>query len=213
MRPGSALTAIAAALASIVALGVSLTAVEGRVVVNQLLGLALLIYILPLFVGSARWLGASSIPLLGAATIEAGFGAEPTWLRSLAIGCAWFVAVEAGWEAIDRRSGAHYTNAATARRLQEVTTVVAISVFVGAAATLGAVLAPTRSIPLQALVIGGLLVAFGLVVRALIPPAPDRVIEGDWFNRKGRNGSGQRPFPDGRSAPSRFFPAERAGDR
>lgn len=213
MRPGFTFSGIAAALAAAVALGVSATAVEGRVVVNQLLVLALIGYVIPLFLGSARWLGLSSVPLLGAAVIEAGFGDEPTWMRSLVIGCLWFMAVEAGWEAIDRRSGARYTTAATARRLQEVFTVVGISVFIGAAATLGAALAPARSILLQALVVGGLLVAFGLMVAALVPSPTDGAKDTGWFSRTGRTRSGQPPFPDGRSGPRRSFPAETVGDR
>jgi hypothetical protein len=201
MRPALPFTLVAAAAAAAVALGVSATAVEGQVVVDQLLGLAMIIYVGSLLVGSARWIGASSIPLLGASAIEAGFGDEPTWMRSLVIGCLWFVAVEAGWEAIDRRGGATYTMAATARRLQEVATVVGVSSVIGAAATLAAALAPTRSIPLQGLVVGGLLVAFLFMVRALIPDRAEGELATGWFSRKQQSGSGQPPFPDGRFGP------------
>ncbi|MEM9652144.1 MAG: hypothetical protein AAGA65_08605 [Actinomycetota bacterium] len=205
MRPGLLLTAAAAALAVAVGGAVWITAVEGRAVVAQLVAASLVIHLYFLIIGSARWIGISSLPLLGSALIEAGLGDGPSWLRSLAIGCGWFVAVEVGWEAIERRKGARYTAAATARRIQEVLTVVGVSVVLGGAATVTASLAPARSVPVQAVVIGGLLVALAGVVRALVPQTPAGPSSGP-VNPSRQPPQDPPPFPGERSDPLRSPP-------
>ena len=144
MQPGLRYTVVAAALACAVAVGVAATAEVGATVVGQLAWLAAVLYLGFLAAGSSRWIGVSAGPLLFAAGIEAAFGDEPTWMRSLIVGCLWFVAVEAGWEAIDRRSGARVSTAAIARRLQEICTVVVVTAAVALAATISVGAAPPR---------------------------------------------------------------------
>ena len=69
------------------------------------------------------------------------------------IGCGWFVAAELAWEAIARRDGFERARSATLRRLQEVGTVSALAVAVGLVAIVGSGAPPTRTLPLQALVV------------------------------------------------------------
>lgn len=168
IRPGVWFSVVAVALASATVAIVVTTSIEGRTVVIQLAVLTMILYSWFLLIGSARWIGIASVPLLIAAGIEAGFGEDPTWIRSVIIGCLWFVSVEAGWEAIDRRRGARYTSTANFRRIQDVLTVLGLAVTIGLIATIAATLAPARSVLLQAAVIGGLLLAFLAMVRSLV---------------------------------------------
>lgn len=165
IRPGVRFTVAAAALAVLTAMVVTLTATEARLPVGQLAAAAVVLHIGTLFVGSARWLGLSSLLMLGAATVEAGVGDNPSWIRSLAIGALWFVTVEAGWEAIERRSPARRSSAAIVYRLSELATVVGLTLGLGLAATATASLAPIRTVSVQAVVVGTMLVTLVLTVR------------------------------------------------
>lgn len=175
IRPALGLTLAAAAAACTVAGLTAVTAGVARGSVTQIVGWALVMYLFTLAIGSSWWLGASSIPLLGAALIDAGFGQDPVWLRSIVIGCGWFAVVELGWEAIERRAGGQYRPAASVRRVQEVTTVIVVAAGLGVTAVTVAALAPARSVMLQAAVVVGLLAALASLIRALLAePASGR---------------------------------------
>ena len=86
-------------------------------------------------------------------------------MRSITVGCWWYVTMEVSWEAIERRHGARNTAEATAHRVQEVATVVGVALLIGVGASALASIAPARSVALQAVVLGGLLTAFVAMIR------------------------------------------------
>ncbi len=167
IRPGLWFSVVAIVAAGVTAWVAWATSSEGRTVVLQLGVLAVVVFSGFLLIGAGRWIGVASLPMFGATAVEIGFADDPTWMRSIIIGALWFVTLEAGWEAIDRRSGSTYSAAATARRLQEVGTVLGLSLLIGLLATLAATVAPCRSVLIQGLVIGIFLlglIAFGRLV-------------------------------------------------
>ncbi len=158
-------TVLAAALGIGAASAVIITASEAHTVVVPLMTLAVILHVGFLTLGSARWVAIASLPMVGAIVLESGFAEDPSWIRSITLGCWWFVTMEVSWEAIERRYGARHTRAATARRVQEVATVVGVALLIGLVATVLISIAPSRSVAVQAVVLGGLLAAFVSVIR------------------------------------------------
>lgn len=150
-------------LAALVAIGVSATEASDAVIALLVIAGAMHVYFLVL--GSARWVAASSAPVLATIVLESGFSDEPSWIRSIVLGCWWFVAMELSWEAVDRRTGVRSTQAAMMRRVQDVVTVVAVALIVGLIASSATSFAPVRSVVMQAVVLTGLLAAFVSVAR------------------------------------------------
>ena len=159
------LTAAAMIVGVAAMITVGVTASEAGTAITPLMFIAAMMHVGFLIVGSSRFVATSSVPMIGAVMIESGFSDEPSWIRSIVLGCWWFVALELSWEAIDRRHGARYTAAATLRRVQEVVTVVGLALGIGLVASVATELAPARSVALQAVVLGGLLAAFMSLVR------------------------------------------------
>jgi len=155
--------AMAVGLGAVIAMGA--TATESRAAVAQLMVVAAILHSGFLIIGSARWVGVSTMPMVAAVMLESGFADEPSWIRSIILGCWWFVTMELSWEAIDRRGRVRYTTRATMRRVQDVVTVVAIALVVGLVASSATSFSPVRSVALQAVVLGGLLAAFLSLVR------------------------------------------------
>lgn len=120
-----------------------------------------------IFVGSARLIVSSSIFVLLAVTLESLASSDPSWVRSIAVGVLWYVAMEVSWHALERREGAIYTRAAVAHRVQEVALVVGLTLVVGLVAIAAATVAPGRSVALQAVVLGAVLAVLGAVARQL----------------------------------------------
>lgn len=143
----------AVAVAAVATLVLVATATEGLTLVRSLAIVAVAAHVASIVFGAARLVGASMVPMVGAIAVESGMGSEPSWIRSLVLGCLWFVACELAWEAIDRRRGFHYAPAAVAQRVQEVATVVGATLAIGALAAAAVSLAPARSVPLQAAVL------------------------------------------------------------
>ena len=158
-------TIAAAVMAIATGLAIIATASEAKPAVVPLVVVGLILLMIFLVVGSARWIGSASLPMLGTIMLEAGFGDGPSWIRSIVIGCLWFATLEMSWDSIERRSGAKHTQAATARRLQEVATVISLALVIGLVASAATSFAPDRSVLLQALVLGGLLAAFVVLIR------------------------------------------------
>lgn len=163
-------TAAAVLLAVSTAVAISATATVATSAVTQLVAAGVILLVVFLLVGSSRWVGVASGPMLGAIVLEAGFADGPSWTRSILIGCLWFVTMEVSWEAIERRSRARHTRVATERRVQEVVTVVAVALVLGLVAVAATPVAPVRSVLLQAVVLGGLLTAFVALVRTAARP-------------------------------------------
>ena len=165
IRPGVWLSVAAVALAVLTAVVIRITASDGIDAVNALVAVMLLAHAALVLIGSSRWIGLTSIPVVVAVMVEAGLATQPAWTRSIVIGVLWFLTMEVSWEAIDRRSGVSYTEAATRRRLQEVVSVVGVALAVGFVATAATTIAPVRSVALQAIVVGALLFAFVSLIR------------------------------------------------
>ena len=164
-RDGVWITLLAAVLGISAAVVMMVTASEARTAVAPLMTIAVALHITFLLLGSARWVASASLPMVGAIVLESGFADDPSWIRSIALGCWWYVTMEVSWDAIERRHGARHTAAATARRVQEVATVVGVALAIGAGALALQSLAPARSVALQAVVLGGLLTALIAMIR------------------------------------------------
>lgn len=167
VRPGWLLTAMAVVAAAVTAAFLRVTATAAEVAVTPLVLLGAVLLGGMLLVGSARWIGVSSVPMVGAMALESGFGQDPSWVRSLAAGCLWYLTLELGWEAIDRRDGARHTPAAQRQRLQEVVAVLGLSICAGGVAILAAAGAPTRSVAVQAITIGAVFAVIVVLLRRL----------------------------------------------
>ena len=164
-QPGLFPTIAAVAMAVATAIAIIATASEAKTAVVPMVVVGLILLVVFLAVGSARWIGSSSLPMVGTIVLEAGFGNDPSWIRSIVIGCLWFATLEMSWDSIERRRGAKHTRAANARRLQEVVTVISLALVIGLVASAVTSFAPDRSVLLQALVLGGLLAAFVVLIR------------------------------------------------
>ena len=125
------------------------------------------LFMLALLLGSGRALGLSS--LLGlAALLATTLPYDMTsWVRALVVGALWYMAVELGWDAIERRDGVRRTPSYVSRRLEETSTVVLISVVLTAAVFLVSEMAPLRTMLVVATAIIGIAVALGVVASRL----------------------------------------------
>ena len=125
------------------------------------------LFAIALVVGSPRFVGLATVPVLGGALIASALGAEPAWLRSIVLGCVWYVAVELAWEAIERRDGAQRSIAFDNRRSNEIATVVLLSLAATTAGVAFSFLAPARTIIAVGMVFVVLLTAMSWATRRL----------------------------------------------
>lgn len=167
IRPGFLWSAAAAtaAVTCVTISTVTATVAAELVLLFGVLGLAL--FLVGLLIGLTAAIGFASVFVLSSALFEAMAVDEPVWVRSLVIGCLWFASIELGWEAIDRRNGYEATPAVGARRLQEVLTVIGVTLVVGVVAVAMQSFAPARTMSLQVLVVAGFVAAFVTVARRL----------------------------------------------
>lgn len=125
-------------------------------------------FVIALGLGSGRLVTATSLPILGAGLVSLIGEVDPAWVRAMAVGVLWYVAAELAWESIERRDGAGRTRAHTARRIDEVTTVVMVALAVSSVAiALSATVAPVRTIVISAFVLVGLALAMSAAARGL----------------------------------------------
>lgn len=167
MRKGALVTCAALALALLATIVIITTASAQPDAVLPLALTTMASFAVLLLLGSRAFIGWTTLGVLGAVAIESGAGTEPAWTRALIIGCLWFVAVEAGWEAIDRRDGAEHTTSAQLSRVQDVAVVVGVALGVGLVAIAATAFAPVRSVALQALVLFTLVAALLMFARTL----------------------------------------------
>lgn len=120
------------------------------------------LFALALSVGSARLVGVATLPIFAAALIASAGADDPAWVRSIVLGVLWYIAAELAWEGIERRDGATRSSAFNDRRIDEATTVLAVSLAVTTAAFLTSFLAPVRTVLAVGLVIVGLITALNL---------------------------------------------------
>ena len=120
------------------------------------------LFALALSVGSARLVGVATLPIFAAALIASAGADDPAWVRSIVLGVLWYIAAELAWEGIERRDGARRSSAFNDRRIDEATTVLAVSLAVATAAFLTSFLAPVRTDLAVGVVIVGLIAALNL---------------------------------------------------
>jgi hypothetical protein len=134
---------------------------------------AVVIFALGLVLGSARTIGLTTLPMLGAALAAPATAGSPMWLRSMIIGILWYIASELAWDAIERRDGAKRSATLDFRRAFEVSTVATVALAITAAGFVASNLAPTRTLLSVGFVIGGLYVGLSLATRHVGDAGPD----------------------------------------
>jgi len=172
IRPGWSFSLAALALGGATAWFATSNATEAARFALQLSIAAMVMLAIGLVVGSRLVVGASTAAMLGVVILEATLNDDASWVSALAIGCLWFVTVEIGFEALDRRDGVRRTAAATAQRVQEVTVVVASALGLGLVAIAATPLAPIRSVLVQAVVLGLVLGVFVAMLRRVAAASP-----------------------------------------
>ncbi len=123
------------------------------------------IFVGALALGSSRIVGLSSCGVLGSALIASAMVQESTWVESVFVGCAWYVAVELAWDSVERRDDALRSGQFNIRRVQEVSSIVAICLVLAAIAFAATALGPSRTLASRAMfiliAISGLAAAIG----------------------------------------------------
>jgi hypothetical protein len=173
LQTGAALGLAGLTVGVIAASSSSQTEIAGRFAI-----VGAVLFAVALALGSPRFVGLATLPVLGGALMASAAAPEPAWVRSIVLGSLWYVAVEVAWDAIERRDGAERSVALDHRRTHEVATVMMLSLVTTTAGFLLSFLAPTRSLLVVGLVILGLLVALTRATQLL----------SDQF-RRGRPGS------------------------
>lgn len=152
---------LAAVTATLIAVSTSsLSGVAGRLAIASVV-----VFAVATLLGSARVVGLTTVPVLGAALMASATTEEPAWVRSMVLGCIWYVAVELAWDSIERRDGGHRSSALDHRRAFEVATVVVISLAVTSAGFAASTLAPQRTLFAQAAMVLVVLAALGFAIR------------------------------------------------
>ena len=164
LRPGRLQAAAAVVLAAVTAAviaGVSTRAdFAGRLAI-----VGVVFFAIALALGSARFVGIATVPVLGSAMVAAGGADDPAWVRSIVVGCLWYLAVELAWDSIERRDGGERSSALVHRRVHEVATVVTLSLVVTIAGFAASGVAPQRMLLTQGPIVVGLIAALGLAAR------------------------------------------------
>ena len=62
--------------------------------------------------------------------VASAAGQIPEWVRSMIVGCLWYVALELAWDSIERRNGVARSSALELRRTNEVAVVVVVALAV-----------------------------------------------------------------------------------
>lgn len=149
------------------AVGIVMTGEALPSIVLRLAIVAAVLTVGALVIGSEVLLALATAPVLGAAVAAVDASAGPTWGRSLLIGCLWFVAVELGWYAIQRRGRDMVPVEVTVQRIREVATVVTVTLAVGVVAVGAATFSPPRSLLVRALLAATLVGGLAAVLRQL----------------------------------------------
>lgn len=164
-RTGWKLTCLAFTLAAATFVVILATRSDEDTIVGQLAGFGVIAFCVSVWFGARQLAGFASVPVLGSELIEVSASDESIWIQTLIVGCLWYVTVEVGWEAIERRDASQHSRAAVLQRSREVITVVALSLIGGVMALVTVSVAPVRTLPVQALVIIGVLSLFVMSLR------------------------------------------------
>ncbi|MDJ0497892.1 MAG: hypothetical protein QNJ89_08685 [Acidimicrobiia bacterium] len=162
IRAGLPLSGTAIAVASVTAL------IIGTVSPNDLAGTVAwggaVVFVVAMLLGAGRLIGVATLLTLAGGLIAAT-AANPNWIRLIVVACLWYLAAELGWEGIDRRDEAQRSAALNSRRINEVATVILLSICVAAVALATSSFAPVRSLSVVGVAVLGLLLTLGLAVR------------------------------------------------
>lgn len=123
------------------------------------------LFVIALAFGSARFVGMASLPVLGSALFASTTADSPAWVRSIVVGCLWYVAVELAWDSIERRKGVRRSRALELRRINEVSSIAVISLGVTVTAYAGSSLDAPRTLIGQAVIVVSLLAALIFTIR------------------------------------------------
>ncbi len=157
-----ALLVAAASAATIAAPDWTADNVAGRFALS-----GVVLFAIGLALGSARLVGVAALPVLGSALFSSATGESPAWVRSIVVGCLWYLAVELAWDSIERRNGVKRSSDLELRRINEVAVVVVISLGVTVSAYAASSLDAPRTLIGQAAILTALFAALLLVIRQL----------------------------------------------
>lgn len=115
-----------------------------------------MLFAIAIGIGSSRLVGVATLPIFAAALIASVGADDPAWVRSIVLGVLWYLAAELAWEGIERRDGAPRSSAINHRRVDEVMTVVILSLAVTTITFLASFLTPVRTVMAVGLVVVGL---------------------------------------------------------
>lgn len=142
------------------------------VIAGRLAIFGVLLFIAALGIGSARVVGAASLPVLGSALIASATADTTSWTQSIVVGVGWYVAVELAWDSIERRGGTQRSNELDLRRIQEVSSVVMLSLAMTVTAFVISGIGIERSLVTQVLVIGSVIAALVIALSHVISTSP-----------------------------------------
>lgn len=167
LRDGALQSLAAMGIAGVIAGVISLASSARADTAGSLALLGVGVLLVALVFGSRRLVAIATLPILAAALIVSAAGDEPAWIRSIVLGTLWYLTAELAWEGIERRDGVQRSDAFNSRRLDEVTTVVALTLAVTTIGASLAFLAPARSVFAMGLIFVGLLIALGSATRRI----------------------------------------------
>ncbi len=166
------LAAVAAAITT--AAVVATSASSDDELAGRLAIVGAVVFVIALALGSARLVGAASLPVLGSALASSAGAGDPAWVRSIVLGCLWYVAVELAWASIECRDGAQRGTALDIRRINEVASIVVISLAVTMSAYAASSFDVSRTLARQVLLIVAVIAALGLAIRHVVATAPTK---------------------------------------
>lgn len=162
IRPGLALSAAAIAGALVTA------SIIGAMARNGWAGLVVwggaIAFVVAMLLGATRLVAVATLLVLTGGLIAVA-GTNPTWVRLIVVACLCYLTAELGWEGIERRDEARRSAAFNTRRINEVATVILLSLGVATVALVTSSLAPVRSVAVVGIVVLGLLLTLRLTVR------------------------------------------------
>lgn len=162
-RQGLAAILVASAIAAIV-----ITASWGQSQTPGRLAIAgVVLFMVTLGLGSSRLVMVTSVPILGSAIATVVGDPDPAWVRGLVIGVLWYVAAELAWDSIERRDAVRRTGAVNDRRINEISTVVGLTLLLTVAAIVLSGRAPLRTIFVLGLAIVAVAMALTLAASRL----------------------------------------------
>ena len=144
-----------------------------EVIAARLAILGLTLIVVALALGSNRLIGLASIPMLGSAAIASAVADDPDWIRTIAVGCLWYVAVELAWDSVEQREDGARGRSLDRRRINELATVVTVALVIAIVGASASGFSRPRTLLVQAPIVLSLFVAIGAATALLARSAPE----------------------------------------